>query len=79
MHADTRSRVARRLAAALFAAAATALLLLGVDGFLGAMHRLTDLYLTARPAQPEAAAPAAPAEPGVVSAFIVPAGESPAK
>lgn len=66
-------RFARNLTASLFAAAMVALFLLGVDGLVGAMQKLTRVFATVPPAPPPAAAPATP---GVVPAFVVPAGEA---
>ncbi len=69
-----RNRVARNLTAAVFAALAVSLFLLGVDGLLGAMQRLTRLMGSA---PPPAVAPAAEVAttPDVVPAFIVPVEE----
>ncbi|MCC7257637.1 MAG: hypothetical protein IT486_04645 [Gammaproteobacteria bacterium] len=70
-----RHRLARHLTAGILAVAVAGLFVLGVDGLIGAMQKLSHLFATA-PAPSPAAEPAAaePAPtPGVVPAFIVPA------
>jgi hypothetical protein len=68
----TRFRIVKHLTATLFALTAVGILVLGFDGLLRAMRKLT-LAIT----PPPAAAPAveAPMSPGVVPAFVVPAEE----
>lgn len=62
----TRFDIAKHLTATLFAVTLVGLLVLGVDGMLGAMQKLTRLVT---------AAPPAAAVPAVVPAFVVPADE----
>lgn len=74
-----RFRITRNLTAAIAAVIAVSVFLLGVDGLLGAMQRLTQLMNAAPPSAP-APAPAPVAEaaatPGIVPAFIVPADDA---
>jgi hypothetical protein len=67
--------VVKHLTAALFAAIAAGLLVLGLDGVLSAMHKLTRLYV-ATPPSPAAPADAPAPTPGMMSAFVVPADEA---
>jgi hypothetical protein len=70
----TRFRIVKHLTATVFALTLTGLLVLGFDGIIGAMQKLTRVYATRPPPTPaEAPAAEAPATPGVVPAFIVPA------
>jgi hypothetical protein len=56
---------------------------LGVDGLIGGVQRLTHIYVPSRPAPAPAATPAEAApdattmQPGVVPAFVVPAEPAP--
>lgn len=69
-------QVAKHVTAGIVAVAAAGLFVLGVDGVVGAMQKLSRVFVAAPPPPPAATAP--PAEPattpGVVPAFIVPAG-----
>lgn len=70
-------RLVKHLTATLFAVAMVSLFLLGVDGLIGAMQKLSDVFASAPPPAPlESPAPEAVATPGVMPAFVVPAEDA---
>lgn len=70
-----RFRIVKHLTATALAVTVVGVFVLGLDGMIGAMQKLTRLFASA---PPPAAVPAAetPAAPGVVRAFVVPAADS---
>jgi hypothetical protein len=70
-------RLVKHLTATLFAVAMVGLFLLGVDGLIGAMQKLSRVFTSApRPAPVELPAPEGVATHGVVPAFVVPAEDT---
>lgn len=73
-----RFRLVKHLTALAFALAMSGVFVLGVDGLIGGMQRLSRLFASPPPAADTAAAGAGEVTtPGVVPAFIVPAEPAP--
>jgi hypothetical protein len=70
-------RLVKHLTAALFAVSMAGLFLLGADGLIGAMQKLSRVVATAPPpARAEFSSPEAAATPGVMPAFVIPADDA---